>query len=1039
MKSIAHCNFVTGGYGVMVSATDSNNIEIQIVLTNELVNLSKIEPLYLCRKDQSGAESVIEEFSNLEINEIKSSFVNEASGYKEGTIQYYIMTSGYKSETIDFNIKATLNLNYDDIYVDYINDVFEIKKVTKGYYDEIEAIKELLDDVQATADGKMTVFSETPIVPYKIGDLWWKDGKVLKCIVDKNDGEKFSESDWTESIYVDPDRLSETNKAVDEAQATADSKMVVFSETPTAPYKVGDLWWKDGKLLKCITAKGKDGVFAESDWSDTVYADQSQMEETKQSISNLQNTLDDEVLNLQNQIDGAIQFWNGPEVPTLNNAPASEWKTEEQRNNHRADIYTVIINDEQGKSYRFDKVNNTWKWVEITDNELSAVKALVDEAQATADSKMKVYSNIPTVPYKIGDLWWKGGKLYKCAIAKSKNETFAESDWVESVYADQDQLDETNKAVEDAQNTADSKMTVYSETPTTPYKIGDLWWENGKLYKCIVAKSNGESFSTEDWEETVYVDLDQFSTLKPTDESEGVELTLKNSAGLNTVDFKIDGNYHQETEPSPDYPSEVEVVEGDISVKNVAKNLLDYSKCENGGFNYLNGQNFDNVNMIRSRIFEVKPSTTYTLSCKESFGEVAYTLYDENQNIIKGYGKNTVDKSITFTTTETTKFIRLRVGYTNYPKNISNDYKLQLEENDVATEYEQYRGTITTLDLKGEFIGKLPNGVQDYLTVDNQGNYGIQKNAGRINLGELIWVYNSSYGFRANLTGAVLPPNNNTKANIICDNYTVYTANNCYALAGNITSGISLNNNNEVITRETNYNDAETYKNAIEGNFLYYELAEPYYVELGQAPIKTLEGNSTMNLLSNLETNMYCKYMRINDNLDAFQTKEDMGYYYSKSETDAQINTTANAVNLYATSLKELIDANGKTLSSLEKTVEQKIEDDKATFDIINNKIENGVENLKNTLVTIDIEGIKVATNTSKVSTVMTNNTFAIKNNANSYLAYFGYDENEKKSKAEMDNLKVTNYFTAGYHRTEKFKPDGIEKRTGAFFDGGDD
>lgn len=94
--------------------------------------------------------------------------------------------------------------------------------------------------------------------------------------------------------------------------------------------------------------------------------------------------------NLQKQIDGAIQFWNGASIPTLNNYPANEWKTENDRINHQADIYTVIedVDGElkQGKGYRFDKVNGTWKWIELTDNELSAVQALADEALKKANA-----------------------------------------------------------------------------------------------------------------------------------------------------------------------------------------------------------------------------------------------------------------------------------------------------------------------------------------------------------------------------------------------------------------------------------------------------------------------------------------------------------------------------------------------------------------------------------------------------------------------------------------------------------------------------
>lgn len=103
---------------------------------------------------------------------------------------------------------------------------------------------------------------------------------------------------------------------------------------------------------------------------------------------NLDEFIDNEyaqgISNLQKQIDGAIQFWNGPEIPTLLNKPAVDWKTENDRINHQADIYTVIEDVagelKQGKSYRFDKVDGKWVWIELTDNELSAVQALAQEA-----------------------------------------------------------------------------------------------------------------------------------------------------------------------------------------------------------------------------------------------------------------------------------------------------------------------------------------------------------------------------------------------------------------------------------------------------------------------------------------------------------------------------------------------------------------------------------------------------------------------------------------------------------------------------------
>jgi len=109
--------------------------------------------------------------------------------------------------------------------------------------------------------------------------------------------------------------------------------------------------------------------------------------------------------NLQKQIDGAIQFWNGAEIPTLNNYPANQWTTENDRINHQADIYTVVQDVEgemkQGKSYRFDKVNGVWQWIELTDNELSAVQAIAQEALNKANANA---TEIGTVKTKVSSL-----------------------------------------------------------------------------------------------------------------------------------------------------------------------------------------------------------------------------------------------------------------------------------------------------------------------------------------------------------------------------------------------------------------------------------------------------------------------------------------------------------------------------------------------------------------------------------------------------------------------------------------------------------
>lgn len=91
---------------------------------------------------------------------------------------------------------------------------------------------------------------------------------------------------------------------------------------------------------------------------------------------------------LQDQIDGVIEFWTGDDIPTLNNAPASSWTTEALKQEHIGDVYIVLTGSAQGANYRFVKDGNVWKWLEISDSQIGAVRELAQQAlnQANANA-----------------------------------------------------------------------------------------------------------------------------------------------------------------------------------------------------------------------------------------------------------------------------------------------------------------------------------------------------------------------------------------------------------------------------------------------------------------------------------------------------------------------------------------------------------------------------------------------------------------------------------------------------------------------------
>lgn len=92
------------------------------------------------------------------------------------------------------------------------------------------------------------------------------------------------------------------------------------------------------------------------------------------------------IQDLQDQIDGVIEFWTGDDVPTLNNAPASSWTTEALKQEHIGDVYIVLSGQSQGANYRFVKDGNTWKWLEISDSQIGAVRELAQSAMNLASA-----------------------------------------------------------------------------------------------------------------------------------------------------------------------------------------------------------------------------------------------------------------------------------------------------------------------------------------------------------------------------------------------------------------------------------------------------------------------------------------------------------------------------------------------------------------------------------------------------------------------------------------------------------------------------
>ena len=116
---------------------------------------------------------------------------------------------------------------------------------------------------------------------------------------------------------------------------------------------------------------------------------------TEKDLSDFENEFNNQTADfieaigdLQSQIDGAIESFFYEYDPTTSNAPASSWKTDEDKNKHLNDTFTNL---QSGRSWRWTKSGSTFKWTEITDTATTEALKKAGQAQDTANSKRRVF------------------------------------------------------------------------------------------------------------------------------------------------------------------------------------------------------------------------------------------------------------------------------------------------------------------------------------------------------------------------------------------------------------------------------------------------------------------------------------------------------------------------------------------------------------------------------------------------------------------------------------------------------------------------
>lgn len=179
-------------------------------------------------------------------------------------------------------------------------------------------------------------------------------------------------------------------------------------------------------------------------------------------LSDYAETVTGSLGDLQDQIDGQIETFYYDYEPTLQNKPASNWTTTEERKKHEGDLFFWKPNKETGEggyAYRFfyDSTVGKWEWVLVQDTDITKALAAAQNAQDTADHKRRVFVTKPQPPYDIGDLWSQeeseGGDILTCTVSRAKGASYVQSDWQKlNKYTDDAKAEEALEAASLARN-----------------------------------------------------------------------------------------------------------------------------------------------------------------------------------------------------------------------------------------------------------------------------------------------------------------------------------------------------------------------------------------------------------------------------------------------------------------------------------------------------------------------------------------------------------------------------------------------------------
>lgn len=180
-------------------------------------------------------------------------------------------------------------------------------------------------------------------------------------------------------------------------------------------------------------------------------------------LADYANIVTKDLENLQSQVDGQVEDYYYDYEPSMQNIPASQWTTTEERQKHIGDRFFW---KSKGYAYRFMENNGVWGWTLLQDTDITKAMQTAQNAKDIADGKRRNFVTTPQPPYDIGDLWTNGEDILTCIVSRASGGGYVSSDWEKLNNYTDDTV--ANQALEEARKAHNLTISLDNEYQGIP-------------------------------------------------------------------------------------------------------------------------------------------------------------------------------------------------------------------------------------------------------------------------------------------------------------------------------------------------------------------------------------------------------------------------------------------------------------------------------------------------------------------------------------------------------------------------------------------